>query len=354
MSNTFQFNGLELAYFRHPYNHADLNMRTVEVPIIGWYIEQAPWANILEIGNVISHYGNIGWAVLDIREQGKGIINADLMRWQPDRLFDLVVSISTLEHVGHGRYAHLTGPTTPAEAWARMCSYVAPAGLAVVTVPLGYNPVLDGQLADGSLHPDEIHCMQRVSDANEWAECSLAEGVEATRPAGYSWATGMAVLICRREGPPLQVLNLGSGRKPIRGAINHDLSLDVQRPFVTVAHDLNLLPWPWADNSFDCIVARAVLEHLNIDLVASLNECWRILRPGGALHLKVPYWRSDRSYSDVTHRWFCNLESFDQFDPERRRGREYEFYTQRHWQIVKGPRLNEAKTSIHVTMRVRK
>lgn len=148
------------------------------------------------------------------------------------------------------------------------------------------------------------------------------------------------------------VLNIGAGNKIMAGAINHDLVR--HRPEIDVAHDLNVLPWPWPDETFDKVIARAVLEHLDIDLVTSLNECWRLLKPGGIVYLKLPYWDSDIAHQDPTHRWFFSMKSFDQFDPDRRRGREYGFYTDRHWRIVKGPKMNSARSSIHVTMEVRK
>jgi len=148
------------------------------------------------------------------------------------------------------------------------------------------------------------------------------------------------------------ILCLGAGNKPIAGAINHDIRK--HRPEIAVAHNLNALPWPWADNSFDVIVARAVLEHLDIDLLTSMNECWRLLRPGGEAQIKLPYWKADSAYSDPTHRWFFSPDIFAGFDPDTERGKEYAFYTERKWQIVKGPRLNRAQTSIYATLRVRK
>lgn len=353
MSEIFTFAGRELPYLRHPYNRAGENMRTVEVPIVQAALRGREWDRILEIGNVLQHYVRIGWPVLDLQERGPGVINADLMAWQPPEPLDLIVSVSTLEHIGHGRYAGLTGETTPAQALARIRSWLAPGGLALLTVPLGYNETLDRQLVAGALQVDEVRCMRRVSDDNEWAECTLAEALAARRPKRYRWAVAMALLTCRQEGR-METLNLGAGKRPIEGATNHDLRLDSARPWITVAHDLNVRPWPWEDQSYDKIVARAVFEHLDIDLVASLDECWRILRPGGRIYVKVPYWHSEVAHSDPTHRWFFSAGAFDQFDPERRRGQEYDFYTGRFWRIVKGPRLNDARSSIHVTMEVRK
>lgn len=151
----------------------------------------------------------------------------------------------------------------------------------------------------------------------------------------------------------MDTLNLGTGNKPIEGAINHDLRLDPKRPWVTVAHDLNELPWPWKDNSFDLVVAKAVLEHLRMTLFQSMDECWRILRPGGRLYLKIPYWQHDNSFADPSHYWQFSLGTLDFFDPETDVGQRYQFYPHQSWKIIKGPRLNRSKSSIHCTLQKR-
>jgi len=145
------------------------------------------------------------------------------------------------------------------------------------------------------------------------------------------------------------VLNLGAGNRIIADAVNHDRIC--HRPEIDVVWDLNVLPWPWSDESFDLIVARAVLEHLDIDLLASLNECWRILRPGGEINIKLPYWKAEAAYSDPTHRWFVAMDTLDTFVPDTARGQEYAFYTPYKWQYVKRPRLNRAGTSLYAMLR---
>ena len=150
----------------------------------------------------------------------------------------------------------------------------------------------------------------------------------------------------------MDVLNLGAGNRPIEGAVNHDLRR--HRREIDVIHDLSVLPWPWPDESFDLIVARAVFEHLRMTLLESVGECWRILRPGGELQLKLPYWQHENTYQDPTHYWRFGLHTCDIFDPDTEYGRAYDFYTERKWRIVKGPKLNNAGSSIHVLMQVRK
>jgi SAM-dependent methyltransferase len=154
-----------------------------------------------------------------------------------------------------------------------------------------------------------------------------------------------------------RILNLGCGNKfltPSEGdlIINHDRSK--HRSEVDVAWDLNNLPWPWEDNAFDLVVASAILEHLRLNLVESLDEAWRIIAPGGIIHIKVPYWNADASHSDPTHYWFFSLGSFDQFDLRTKRGHDYAFYTERKWRIVQSPYLNKGKTSIITKLQARK
>jgi len=149
-----------------------------------------------------------------------------------------------------------------------------------------------------------------------------------------------------------KILNLGCGNRLIPGAVNHDRIK--HRPEIDVVWDLSVLPWPWEDERFDLVNARAVLEHLDIDLIASVNEIWRIVKPGGRLVLKLPYWKHNNSYMDPTHRWFAALETPTVFDPELPYGKQYNFYTDRKWKVVKGPSLNDAKSSIHCTLEVRK
>lgn len=150
----------------------------------------------------------------------------------------------------------------------------------------------------------------------------------------------------------MKTLNLGAGNHISPGAVNHDRLK--HRPEIDVVHDLNVLPWPWKDGSFGRIFASSVFEHLEINLVQALNECWRILEPAGTLRVKVPHWQHDNAYADPTHYWRFSLRSFDVFVPETKLGKELNFYTARKWQFVKPPALNGHQSSMIVTLAVRK
>ena len=128
------------------------------------------------------------------------------------------------------------------------------------------------------------------------------------------------------------ILNLGAGRRLIEGATNHDLVK--HSPGIDVAHDLNVTPWPWGDDSFDEIQAISVFEHLKLTLIESCDECHRILKPGGLLIVKYPLASGLTAYADPTHRWQWGEGVTDYVDPRTRAGREYDYYTPRKWEIV--------------------
>lgn len=149
----------------------------------------------------------------------------------------------------------------------------------------------------------------------------------------------------------MKVLNLGCGNKILEGAVNHDLHR--HRSEIDVVWDLNKIPWPWADEQFDFINAAAVFEHLNIDLLVSMNECWRLLKLEGTVRVKLPHWNSDLAHQDPTHRWYYSVKSFDQFDPSTERGQRYSFYTPYKWKILQ-VKMNSARSSLIAKLRVRK
>ncbi len=57
---------------------------------------------------------------------------------------------------------------------------------------------------------------------------------------------------------------------------------------------------PLADASVDVFFAVHILEHL-IDFLVLVDECHRVLRPGGVLHVLSPWWRYVNAVADPTH-----------------------------------------------------
>ncbi|MFF5175303.1 methyltransferase domain-containing protein [Micromonospora sp. NPDC000089] len=57
---------------------------------------------------------------------------------------------------------------------------------------------------------------------------------------------------------------------------------------------------PLADDSVDVLFAVHILEHLP-DFLPLVDECHRVLRPGGVLHVMSPWWGHVNAVADPTH-----------------------------------------------------
>lgn len=121
-----------------------------------------------------------------------------------------------------------------------------------------------------------------------------------------------------------KALNLGCGSDPLPGAVNHDLTKHSDH--VDVTHDLNDTPWPWGDRRFGLVAAFDVVEHLRVDVDVWLNECHRILAPGGILVLRVPHYSHENAYTDPTHRRFFTPHTFDYWDKSKLLHQKYGFF----------------------------
>lgn len=81
------------------------------------------------------------------------------------------------------------------------------------------------------------------------------------------------------------ILNLGAGKKLIENAINVDVTA---YPGIQQVVDLSIFPWPWEDQSIEGIHASHVIEHF-FDQKKFIEECYRILKPGGFLRIVAPH-----------------------------------------------------------------
>lgn len=97
---TFRFDGREYEYPFHPYNRTWKNERSVEIPIVRAILLRHHGARILEVGNVLAHYFPIQHDVIDKYEVLPGVINQDILAFVPAEKYDLILSISRLEHIG--------------------------------------------------------------------------------------------------------------------------------------------------------------------------------------------------------------------------------------------------------------
>jgi SAM-dependent methyltransferase len=101
----------------------------------------------------------------------------------------------------------------------------------------------------------------------------------------------------RLDGREPLILDLGCGEtKQYRAAVGVDRH---PSPAVDVLADLTS-GLPVADSCVDAVFAVHVIEHL-VDFLPLVDECHRVLRPDGVLHLLSPWWRFVNAVADPTH-----------------------------------------------------
>lgn len=55
-----------------------------------------------------------------------------------------------------------------------------------------------------------------------------------------------------------------------------------------IKHDLNVIPYPFKDNSIDKIYCSNLIEHINISTSAFFEEIYRIMKPYSECIIKIP------------------------------------------------------------------
>jgi len=188
---SFTFRGQRYRYLLHSYNETWTNERAVEVPLAVALLDARRDARVLEVGNVLSHYGHTGHEVVDKFEAAPGVRNADVLEADFYAAYDLIVSISTLEHVGLDEEEK--DPDKPRRAVERLNSLLAPGGTLFVTVPLGYNAGLDDALTGGRIPFDEVGYLRRVSRLNRWGQASAGQVAGSAYGAPYPAANALAI-----------------------------------------------------------------------------------------------------------------------------------------------------------------
>ena len=192
----FYVGGRAYRYFFHDYNKAWTCERTVEVPIAVHYLQQYAGKRVLEVGNVLAHYQPTQHEVVDKYEVAPGVLNLDVVDVSPEPRYDLIISISTLEHVGWDEPVKEAGKI-PA-AITRLTGCLRPGGLLLVTLPLNYNTYLDQHLRDGTIKFDQVHYLRRVSALNAWREVDRPTAEGGLYGTPYTSANGLVIGLIRR------------------------------------------------------------------------------------------------------------------------------------------------------------
>ncbi len=121
-----------------------------------------------------------------------------------------------------------------------------------------------------------------------------------------------------------EILVLGCNQRPVKStkdynATNVDIH-DYGMPDQITVHDLESVPWPFEDDTFDQVVAYDILEHIRTvtddrryPCIEMMNEIWRVLKLGGECEVMVPSTEGRGAAQDPTHVSFWNENSFSYY-----------------------------------------
>lgn len=197
----FWYGGRRYRYVFRMYNETYNNERAVELPVVWRVVRGAGGKRVLEVGNVLSHYYPIHHVVVDKYEQAPGVLNCDVVEYNPGQPFDLIVSISTLEHVGWDEEPREPGKILV--AIEHLTSLLAPGGKLLFTIPLGYHTEFDAHLREGRLRLDEAHYLTRVARPCTWVEVPFEQ-------VGWSYPGNLLIAMIARP-------ETGTGPKGVAG-----------------------------------------------------------------------------------------------------------------------------------------
>lgn len=189
---TFKVGETTYRYFIHPYNATWRSERAVEIPIALDYLRRYFSKNILEVGNVLSHYlDSTHHIVIDKYEQAPDVLNLDAIEYKTDICFDLIVSISTLEHVGFDEPIKDEGKFK--QAIDHLLTLLAPNGVMLITVPIGYNPAVHDYLEQMPQAHSRVAYLKRITKSNIWQQTTWSEVKNVKYASPFPMANGLAI-----------------------------------------------------------------------------------------------------------------------------------------------------------------
>jgi len=181
-------------YFYHPYNHTWANERAVEVAFCIEIINNVLDKSLmLEIGNVLSNYRTNNWVVVDKYDKSGVSINTDIVDFSPKEKYDLIVSISTIEHIGFDDYPKSKEKVLFAIEHIKN-NLLSEGGRLIVTFPIGYNTNLDNYLFENKLKLSKAYFLKRINKSNNWVQVnnvSDLKGIQYNKP--FPYANGIVI-----------------------------------------------------------------------------------------------------------------------------------------------------------------
>lgn len=125
-------------------------------------------------------------------------------------------------------------------------------------------------------------------------------------------------------GEPTKTLRLdiGCGHNKRLGFVGIDKK---KLSGVDIVHDLNKYPYPFKNESVDEVFCSHFIEHVD-DMIAFMDELYRIMKPGAKAMIIAPYYANMRCWQDPTHKRAISECSFLYYNKIWRDSQKLEHY----------------------------
>ena len=160
--------------------------RGLELALAARSVSRFAKSDILEVGNVLAFAGISGHTVVDKYEAGAAVINVDIMDYRPERRFGLVVSLSTVEHIGWDEE-----PREPGKAAAAIEVMAGLGEALLVTMPVGYHRELEQSFVNGPF--DSVVLAVKTSRLGRWETRPLDEAAKTQYGKPYAFGNGILI-----------------------------------------------------------------------------------------------------------------------------------------------------------------
>ena len=176
---SFYFKKRRYFYCREKYNLSWRNERAIEIPIFQRLIRENSKANILEVGCVLKRYKSStksNWTIVDKFEKFGNTLNLDIIDYNPRKKFDLILSISTIEHIGLEDGSSEKNKVTKAINHI-VTNCLSKNGKFIFSIPIGYNKYLDHKIFSKRIHLSKVYFFKKCKN-NDWVEVDREKVVD--------------------------------------------------------------------------------------------------------------------------------------------------------------------------------
>ena len=148
----------------------------------------------LQVGNVLK---DPSFVTVDKYEKSPGVINQDILDFTTKQKFPIIISISTLEHIGLNE-----NPKDP-EKILKVIKHIKKnllqkGGLFFFSVPIGYNKNLDKFIAEDKLDLFTSSFLERITLSNEWKKATKEKTLTKRYNYPYICANGLMIGVIKK------------------------------------------------------------------------------------------------------------------------------------------------------------